>query len=61
MDAHQIAAAAVALIVIVSNIAVLVCLWRALRDLRQMRERDAAFQRENFWRESPVVDIERRS
>lgn len=56
----QLAAAAVALIAIVSNVAVIVCLVRTARELGQMRQREAARQREHFWRESPAVDAERR-
>lgn len=54
------AAVVVALIAVVSNGAVIVCLVRTTRELRQMRQREAARQREHFWRESPVVDVERR-
>ena len=60
MDANLIAATVVAGIAIVYNVSVAVYLVRTARELRQMRQRDAAAQRENFWRESPVVDLERR-
>lgn len=66
MDAHQIAASVVALIAIVSDIVVIVCLWRMTRELRQLRQqhditiREAFVQDESVWREVSVVDVERR-
>ncbi len=61
MDAPLIAAAVVALIAIVSNVAVVICLARTTRELRKMRQLETDLQSENFWRESPFVDLERRS
>lgn len=66
MDPHQIAAAAVTILAIVAHIVILVCLWRIARRLERMPPqneitmRQVPVQQAGVWRESPVVDVERR-